>query len=58
VVGLEFVRERERRGAGGEGEVVLVGHSSGGGLCQGILTQGKIRVEGLVLVAAVPGPGS
>lgn len=52
VAGIEFVREREGR------DVVLVGHSSGGGLSQFILSEGDVRVKGLVLLGAVLGTGS
>jgi pimeloyl-ACP methyl ester carboxylesterase len=54
---LRWAQAREA-GAGGEGEVVLVGHSSGGGLCQFVLSEREVRVRALVLVAAVPGFGS
>ena len=37
---------------------VLVGHSSGGGLAQYVLSEGLIRAEALVLCAAVPGYGA
>ncbi|KAI0403434.1 Alpha/Beta hydrolase protein [Xylaria palmicola] len=40
------------------GQVVLVGHSSGGGLGQFILSEGDVRVKGLALLGAVPGTGS
>lgn len=53
LVGLRWAQERE----GGK-EVVLVGHSSGGGLSQLILSEKEARVKGLVLVGAVPGFGS
>ena len=39
-------------------EVVLVAHSSGGGLSQFILSERDVRVKGLALVGAVPGFGS
>lgn len=39
-------------------KVVYVGHSSGGGLSQYILTEQMVKVKGLVLAAAVPGFGS
>ncbi|KAH7347874.1 Alpha/Beta hydrolase protein [Plectosphaerella cucumerina] len=45
---------RERQGS----DVLLVGHSSGGGLSQGILSAGQARVKGLALLGAVPGFGS
>ncbi|KAM7204778.1 putative Abhydrolase domain containing protein [Rhypophila sp. PSN 637] len=51
--GIRFVQERE------DGrEVVLVGHSSGGGLSQFVLSEGNVKVNGLVLAGAVPGFGS
>lgn len=53
VDGINWVQDRE-----GGNEVVLVGHSSGGGLSQYILSEGRARVRGLVLAAAVPGFGS
>lgn len=57
VAGLRWVAERHE-----EEGVVIVGHSSGGGLAQYILSEGKglggVRVRGLVLMAAVPGFGS
>ena len=53
VAAIQWVQEREN----GQ-EVVLVGHSSGGGLSQFILSEGEVRVRGLVLAAAVPGFGS
>jgi pimeloyl-ACP methyl ester carboxylesterase len=53
LAGLRWAQERE----GGK-EVVLVGHSSGGGLSQMILSEQEAKVKGLALVAAVPGFGS
>ncbi|VUC27308.1 unnamed protein product [Clonostachys rosea] len=52
VAGLRWVEQRENR------RVVLVGHSSGGGLSQGVLSEGRVDVEGLALLGAVPGYGS
>lgn len=49
--GIDYVQEKT-----GE-EVVLCGHSSGGGLSQFILNEGDAKVKALVLVAAVPGYG-
>lgn len=40
------------------GDVVLVGHSAGGGLSQGILAQGRVRARGLALLGAIPACGS
>ncbi len=53
LAGLRWAQERE----GGK-EVVLVGHSSGGGLSQFILSEKGAKVKGLALVGAVPGYGS
>ena len=39
-------------------EVVLVGHSSGGGLSQFVVNEGDVKVKGLALLDAVPGTGS
>ncbi|KAF3024390.1 hypothetical protein E8E14_014412 [Neopestalotiopsis sp. 37M] len=39
-------------------EVVLVGHSSGGGLSQFIVNEGDVKVKALGLLDAVPGTGS
>lgn len=36
---------------------VLIGHSSGGGLAQYVLSEGLVRTEALVLCAAIPGFG-
>ncbi|TGJ82889.1 hypothetical protein E0Z10_g5882 [Xylaria hypoxylon] len=52
VAGIRAVQEWEGS------EVVLVGHSSGGGLSQFILSKGDVRVKGLALLGAVPGSGS
>lgn len=57
VAGAKWVSQREDASGG----LVLVGHSSGGGLSQFVLSEGNlsdISVKGLVLVAAVPGSGS
>ncbi len=52
VAGIRWAQGRE----GGE-EVVLVGHSSGGGLSQLVLSSQDVRAKGLALVGAVPGFG-
>lgn len=52
VAGIKAVEAMERS------EVVLVGHSSGGGLSQFIVNEGDVQVKGLGLLAAVPGTGS
>ena len=36
---------------------VLVGHSSGGGLAQYVLSEGFVRAEALVLCGSIPGTG-
>ncbi|KAB5583381.1 Alpha/Beta hydrolase protein [Coniochaeta sp. 2T2.1] len=53
VAGIRFAQARE-----GGNEVVLVGHSSGGGLSQFILSEGDVTAKGLTLMGAVPGFGS
>ncbi|KXJ96389.1 Alpha/Beta hydrolase protein [Microdochium bolleyi] len=53
VAGIKAVEEKE----GGK-QVVLVGHSSGGGLSQLLLNEGDVKVQGLALLGAVPGTGS
>lgn len=52
VAGIRWVQDRE------QSEVLLVGHSSGGGLSQAILSKGDVTVKGLALLGAVPGFGS
>ena len=52
VAGIRWVQDRE------QSEVLLVGHSSGGGLSQAILSEGDVTVKGLALLGAVPGSGS
>lgn len=53
VAGIRFAEERE-----GGAQVVLCGHSSGGGLSQFVLSEREVDVRGLVLMGAVPGFGS
>jgi pimeloyl-ACP methyl ester carboxylesterase len=52
VAGIRHVEDAEGR------EVLLVGHSSGGGLSQLILSRGDVKVKGLGLLGAVPAFGS
>lgn len=52
VAAIEWVQEREKS------EVMLVGHSSGGGLSQGVLSDGQANVKALALLGAIPGYGS
>lgn len=40
------------------GDLVLVGHSAGGGLSQDMLSRGRVHVVGLALLGAIPGFGS
>ncbi|ROT43452.1 alpha/beta-hydrolase [Sodiomyces alkalinus F11] len=49
---IRWVRERE-----GD-DMLLVGHSSGGGISQSILSDKRLRVRGLALLGAIPGFGS
>lgn len=52
VTGIKYVQEKEGQ------DVVLVGHSSGGGLSQFVLGEGDVKVKGLVLAGAIPAFGS
>lgn len=52
VAGIRYVQDMENS------EVVLVGHSSGGGLSQAVLSTGDVSVKGLALLGAVPAFGS
>lgn len=52
VAGIKWAEEREGS------QVVLCGHSSGGGLSQFVLSEREVSVKGLVLMGAVPGFGS
>jgi pimeloyl-ACP methyl ester carboxylesterase len=54
---LEREKQRDKDGAEMV-EVVLVGHSSGGGLSQIMLSAGDVKVKGLVLVGSIPCFGS
>ncbi|KAF1982194.1 alpha/beta-hydrolase [Aulographum hederae CBS 113979] len=60
VAGIRYVEDLENEKArGGEKvQLVLVGHSSGGGLSQLILNAGDVSVQGLALLGAIPGYGS
>ena len=57
-------REKKRRDLAGKESgksipamPVLIGHSSGGGLAQYVLSEGLVQAEALVLCAAIPGFG-
>lgn len=52
VAGIRWAEDREGS------QLVLCGHSSGGGLSQFVLSERDIRVKGLILMGAVPGFGS
>lgn len=49
---MEWVQEKH------DSEVVLIGHSSGGGLSQDVLSSRRVHVKGLALLGAVPAHGS
>lgn len=51
VAAVQFVEARE-------GQVLLVGHSSGGGLAQDVLSKKLVRARGLALLGAIPCFGS
>ncbi|KAF7512352.1 hypothetical protein GJ744_001920 [Endocarpon pusillum] len=53
VAAIEEIERRE-----GAKRVVLVGHSSGGGLSQLVLSKGLAKAQGLALVAAIPNFGA
>jgi pimeloyl-ACP methyl ester carboxylesterase len=58
--GVEFVKSLEGDTRGGEMDdenLVLIGHSAGGGLVQWFLSQGMGRVGGLVTLAGFPNFG-
>jgi pimeloyl-ACP methyl ester carboxylesterase len=58
--GVEFVRQFEAEKRGGEipeEDLVLVGHSAGGGLAQWFLSEGMGSVGGLVILAGFPNSG-
>lgn len=58
--GVEFIRWLEKEIRGGEmdkEDLVLVGHSAGGGLVQYFLSQGMGKVGGLVILAGFPNFG-
>ena len=52
--------EAERRGSTSEEDMrpIFLGHSSGGGMSQFLLSEGLVKAPGLVLCGAVPGQGS
>lgn len=59
-----LLREEKRRRLGSKASEetspampVLIGHSSGGGLAQYVLSEGIVQAEALVLCAAIPGFG-
>jgi pimeloyl-ACP methyl ester carboxylesterase len=54
VIGFKASMALEREVTRSEREIVLVGHSAGGGLSQLVLSEGDIRVAGLALIGAIP----
>jgi pimeloyl-ACP methyl ester carboxylesterase len=60
VAGIREVEKLEGQRRGGEEKVkvVLIAHSAGGALAQYVLSRGMCGVQGLGLVAGVPGFGS
>jgi len=58
VTGIKYAQREQEESTGRKTEVVLVGHSSGGGLAQIILDAKDVHVTGLVLLAAIPCYGS
>lgn len=58
VTGVRYAEKREEESSGAPAEVIIVGHSSGGGLAQIILDAGNVKAKALVLVAAIPCYGS
>ena len=58
VARIEWAKAEEMRKRGGDtANIVLVGHSMGGGLVQYALSKGLVTVTGLILIGAVPGSG-
>jgi alpha-beta hydrolase superfamily lysophospholipase len=58
--GIEFAIELEAEKRGGEmqeEDMVLVGHSAGGGLAQWFLSEGMAKVGSLVILAGFPNSG-
>lgn len=61
VTGIKHVEnlEKIRRGVElDDARVILIAHSAGGALSQYVLSQGLVKVQGFVMLAAVPGFGS
>ncbi len=55
---FHFVKDRESERSGGNSELVLVGHSAGGGLVQFALLNGMVRCRALCLVDSIPHCGA
>jgi len=58
VTGIKYAQQDQEKKTGKRMDIVLVGHSSGGGLAQIILDAKDVYVAGLVLLAAIPCYGS
>lgn len=58
VAGVKYVQELESEKRGEKVGVVLVGHSSVGGLSQLMLSEGDVKAKALMLVRAIPCFGS
>jgi pimeloyl-ACP methyl ester carboxylesterase len=56
-VALNYVRKFEEETPANEAQIVLIGHSAGGGLGQYFLSRGLGTVHGLVLISAFPSFG-
>ena len=57
VKGFEAGRRLQPGTADGNTQIVLIGHSAGGGLCQYLLSQGLGTVHGFVMAAPFPSFG-
>lgn len=51
---MTWLQELESEKRGEKVEVVLIGHSNGGGLSQLVLSEGDVKAKALVLVEAIP----
>jgi pimeloyl-ACP methyl ester carboxylesterase len=59
LVGIKHMQDLEKERNGNDKvEVVLVGHSSGGGLSQFLLSEGDVKAKALILIGSIPGFGS
>ncbi|KAF2838796.1 alpha/beta-hydrolase [Patellaria atrata CBS 101060] len=58
VTGIKYAQQKEQKKTGKPTDIVLVGHSSGGGLSQIVLSSKDVQAKGLALVASIPCYGS